>query len=296
MIFYQLSAAQYQKHDITIHFPADQEKLARLIVDNLWDDIDTFQRQIGQYPELKIKIIMANDQEQYHNIIGESSPIIEFSQAVYIPSRATILLQNPRDRKNFSQLREIILHEYIHHFVHDQIKNPPLWFNEGMAVYYSGGLSYRREMNFIKNYLLGNSLNLNQMRQSYPENRIEWESFYAKSALAVKYLATEKPQRFQNFWQNLQADRDFSSAFIRSFYFTPREFAYFFEQYSQDNFHLGLLLSGSGLIWALLPLIFLWALLKRSLKNRRIKKRWQEYETRQNGEKNSPENIDKENL
>ena len=252
-----------------------------MIVDNLWEDIDTFQRKIGQYPELKIKIIMASDKTEYHEIIGRSSPIIEFSQAVYIPSRATILLQNPRDMKNFSRLREIILHEYIHHFVHAQIKNPPLWFNEGMAVYYSGGLTYRRELNFIKNYLLGNSQSLNQMRRRYPQNRIEWESFYANSALAVKYLATEKAQRFQKFWQNLQTEREFSAAFIRSFYFTPSEFSYFFEQYSQDNFRLGLLLSSSGLIWALLPLIFLLALLRRSIKNRRIRKRWQEYEARQ---------------
>lgn len=270
-----LSADIYNSQDITIQYPTEQVKLAKLIVDNLAEDSDKFYRKTGQYPDLKTQIIMAEDNEHYLAIIGKHSPILEFSQACYIPRISTILIKNPYDLKNFNKLRQIVLHEFIHHFVYHQIKNPPLWFNEGMAVYFSNDLSYQREMNFIKNYLMGNSQTLVQMKHRYPENRLEWESFYAKSALAVKYLAKHKPKRFFHFWEALQKNPEFSAAFLSSFFFTPTQFSRFFEQYSKQHFRLELLLASSSLIWAIFPLLFIIGILRRKWRDKKTMKNWQ---------------------
>ncbi len=261
--------------NITISYPSKHHKAAKFIAENLLDDSETFQRKMGQYPELPITIIMAKNDEHYHQLIGQSSSIIEFSQACYKFSNQTIYIKNPRDIRNSSKLRKIILHEYIHHFVFHYIENPPLWFNEGMAVYFSNDLTYQRELNFVKNYLLGNSRKLKNMQSKYPENQIEWESFYSKSALAVKYIHKNEKLKFYQFWENVSHSGDFQQAFINSFYFTPDDFSNFFEQYSKKHFRVELLLASTGIIWAVLPFIFLIGVLRRWLINRKIKQDWE---------------------
>ena len=242
--------------------------------ENLLKDIDIFQRRIGQYPQLPVNITIAKNDKNYQELIGKSSSIIEFSQACYQGKNQTIFIRNPRDLKNNSQLRKIILHEYIHHFVRYYISKPPLWFNEGMAVYFSNDLTYQREINFVKNYLLGNSRKLEHMKSKYPENRIEWESFYAKSALAVKYLYNEKKGGFYDFWENVGKTKNFEIAFINSFFFTPDEFSRNFEQYSKTHFKIELLLASSGIVWGLFPFIFFIALWRRKIRNKKIEAKW----------------------
>ncbi len=273
-----LMAATYSKQNNTIHFQVKHQKFAKLILENLEDDIDEFQRKIGNYPDLPLEIYLTENDEEYRKYCGNEQAILEFSQACYSPKRRAIILRSIDDIKDISKLRQTILHEYIHHFVHSQIKNPPLWFNEGMAVYFSGGLTYRRELNFIKNYLMGNSLSLNQMRKRYPQNRIKWESFYAESALAVKYLSTQKKDNFYKFWEEVEKTGDFSSAFVQSFYFTEREFSGFFEHYAKKHFRLGLLLASSSFLWAIFPFIFLAGVLRRKIHDRKVLRSWKRLE------------------
>jgi len=270
-----LQAATYTKQNNTIYFQAQHEKFAYLILDNLEKDIDKFQRKIGQYPDLPLTIYLTENEAEYKQRCGNSQAILEFSQACYSPRQKAIILRSVDDLRDYSQLRQIILHEYIHHFVHAKIANPPLWFNEGMAVYFSGGLTYKRELNFAKNYILGNSSSLNQMRKGYPENRIEWESYYAKSALAVKYLSGKEGKKFFRFWENISKTGEFDSTFLQSFYFTSREFSTFFEQYAKQHFRLELFLASSGIIWAFLPLVFLLGVLRRKIRDRGVMKNWQ---------------------
>ena len=281
-----LSAYTYSKQKNTIHFQAKHEKFAKIILDNLEDDIDLFQRKVGSYPDLSLEIYLTENDEEYRKYCGNEQAILEFSQACYSPRRKAIILRSIKDIKSISKLRQIILHEYIHHFVHSQIKNPPLWFNEGMAVYYSGGLTYGRELNFIKNYVMGNSLSLSQMRERYPENRIKWESFYAESALAVKYLSSQKKENFYKFWEEIAKTADFSSAFVQSFYFTEREFSTLFENYAKKHFRMELLLASSSILWAVFPFIFLAGALRRKIHDNKILRSWQKMENNNRIEKN----------
>ena len=145
-----------------------------------------------------------------------------------------------------------------------------------MAVYFSNDLSYNRELNFIKNYILGNSLTLEQMKFRYPKNRIEWEAFYAKSALAVKYLFVKKRPEFYNLWDNAFPTKNFDRVFLKSFYFTPKDFSNFFEEYSKTHFRAEILLASTGIIWGILPLIFIIGVIRRKIRNRRMKREWEQ--------------------
>ncbi len=270
---------EYKKvtyEDIILFAEEKDLKTADIIVSRLNEDIQIFQKQIGSYLDMPVNVVIAPDHEEYLKWVEGHSKIMEFSLAFYNNRDKTIYLQNPKNLKSIGALRKILLHEYIHHFVGCYLKNPPLWFNEGMAVFFSGDMGIDREMNFIRNYLLGNSRTLEMMKYSYPKNRIEWESFYAKSGLAVKYLYNKRRLEFYRFWDYAISSRDFDSAFMKSFFFTPKDFSAFFEEYSKTHFRAEILLASTGIIWSILPLVLIIGVIRKKLRNRRIEKEWTE--------------------
>ena len=180
-----------------------------------------------------------------------------------------------------------MLHEYIHHFVGHFWKNPPLWFNEGMAVYFSRDMGFDRELNFAKNYILGNSRTLNMMKYGYPRNSIEWESFYAKSGLAVKYLYMKKKSGFYRFWDLAKQDFDFDSAFRKAFLMSTEEFSTQFENYSKTHFRVEILLASTGMIWSILPLVLIAGYIRRKIKNRQRMKEWKSEDREDDGSMDS---------
>ena len=266
---------QREENGLTFRYQQRDQQLIEQLHSLIIKDIDEFQRAIGFYPEIMGEIIIAPNMEFYQNIIAGHRGIIEFSEALYSPSEKRIYIRNPRDLKNFSRLRRIILHEYIHLFLDTQFDNIPLWFHEGMAVFFSGDLTFERELLYARDFLLGNSLNLNEMVGRYPEGRIRWNSFYAKSALAVKYLYTNHPDEFYTLWEYNDEPADFSLAFFRAFNLTPRQFSPLLEDYLKKRFRLEILLAFTGIIWGVLPFILLLAWLRKRWINSRIKKKWE---------------------
>ena len=270
---------EYKKisfENITLFSADKDQKVARNIALQLDKDIQVFQKRIGTYLDGPIRVVIAPDREEYSKWVGKHSKIMEFSLAFYNNRNQTIYIKNPRVLKSLSALRRILLHEYIHHFVNSFWKNPPLWFNEGMAVYFSEDMGIDREFNFAKNYILGNSRPLEMMKYGYPKNRIEWESFYAKSGLAVKYLYKQRRQEFYKFWDYALPERNFDSAFLKSFFFTPKDFSLFFEEYSKTHFRMEILLASTGIIWGILPLVLIIGVIRKKIKSKKIKTQWEE--------------------
>ena len=239
-------------------------------------DIQSFQKRVGSYLDIPVNVVIAPDSKVYESWINKHSAIMEFSSGFYYRHNRTIFLKNPKYLKNISNIRKLLLHEYIHHFVGSFWKDPPLWFNEGMAVFFSNDMGIERELNFAKNYILGNSLPLEKMKKTYPENMIEWESFYAKSGLAVKYLYSKKRGSFYLLWDKAETTGNFERAFLNSFFMTTRTFSDQFEDYSRTHFRAEILMASSGLIWGILPLILIVGVIRKKIKNKKTVESWED--------------------
>ena len=175
-------------------------------------------------------------------------------------------------RKNnplFDQLKHL---EKIHNLAVFHISSPPIGEGQIQGL----DLNLDREFNFVINYIMGNSRSLNAMKRRYPENRIEWESFYAKSGLAVKYLYNKKRNGFYSLWERSGAERDFNKSFFRAFFLTQDQFSRMFEEYSRSHFTMEILLASTGLIWMIFPLILLIGGIRKKFRNKKIEQRWEE--------------------
>lgn len=248
---------------------------ASIFIIQLDKDIQSFQKSVGSYIDIPINIVVAPNNKVFGEWTQKHSAILEHSSGFYNRRNKTIFLKNPKYLKNISNIRKLLLHEYIHHFVGCFWKDPPLWFNEGMAVFFSGDMGIERELNFAKNYILGNSLPLEQMKKTYPVNMIEWESFYAKSGLAVKYLYSKKKDSFYRLWDKAGSTGNFERAFLNSFFMTTRTFADQFEDYSKTHFKVEILMASTGLIWGVLPLILIVGVIRKKIKNKKTVETWE---------------------
>lgn len=281
LLFLFLSAFQFAKNisfqsdNIKITSDEKDYKFAKKIVIELQKDSEAFQRKMGAYPNLFVKIIIAKNKKQYQEITKAHTKIIEFSQAHFNNLTRTIYIRNPKDLRNINRIHTIIFHEYIHQFVGHYWKNPPLWFNEGMAVFFSEGISSQKIIDYTMDFYSGNSRTLKEMMSFYPENRIEWDSFYLKSALAVKYLYQNRKKEFLKFWEySNQYHKNFEPAFTISFMTGLDDFSLYFEEYIKENFKAEMLFASTKLLWYFLPIIFLFAIIAKKLKNRKILKKW----------------------
>ena len=279
-LVFSLSASNiiYEKihyRDIILFAEAKDTLAASHFIIQLDKDIQSFQKSVGSYLDVPVKVMVAADSKVYDEWTQKHSAIMEHSTGFYNRRINTIFLKNPKYLKNVSNVRKLLLHEYIHHFVGCFWKDPPLWFNEGMAVFFSGDMGIDRELNFAKNYILGNSRQLKQMRKKYPKNMIEWESFYAKSGLAVKYLYSKKRSSFYKLWDIAGTSRDFESAFLNSFFMTTRTFSDQFEAYSKAHFKIEILMASTGLIWGVLPLILIVGVIRKKIKNKKTVESWE---------------------
>ncbi len=263
---------QYQ--DIVLFAEAKDTTVASNFIIRLDKDIQTFQKKVGSYLDIPVNVVIAPDSKVYESWTKQQSAIMEFSTGFYNRRNQTIFLKNPKYLKNVSNIRKLLLHEYIHHFVFAYWIDPPLWFNEGMAVYFSNDMGIERELNFAKNYLLGNSRQLKKMEKRYPANMIEWESFYAKSGLAVKYLYSKKRKSFYRLWDKAGQTGDFKGAFLNSFFMTTRTFSDQFEDYSKTHFRAEILMASTGLIWGVLPIILIIGVIRKKINNKKIVETW----------------------
>ena len=255
--------------DVYLEYHKKDNKIAIELGKQLVADIGEFQKKLGHYPKLRTKIVIAGDKSEYQEYLSQQEGIQEFSQAIYKRSSNTIYLRNPRDDLRYNELSKILLHEYIHSYVYHYYINAPLWFHEGMAVYFSNDFGHNRELNLVRNYLFGNTKPLSEMQFNYPENRIEWEVFYAKSALAVRYLAQKKSVEFYKLWEEALPYRKFNAAFLRSFKYSPSDYSVFFEEYSKTHFKSEIILAISGMIWLIFPVLFFIGYLNRRQKMKR---------------------------
>jgi hypothetical protein len=268
-----LFADVYKINNISVDYLNTKPQLVINLVSRFEKDIFEFQKKIGKYPDLPIRIIIAANEKDYLHYAQTKGKIIEFSQAFY--SNNAIYLRNPANLQNFSKVNQILLHEYIHHFVHYYFENAPLWFHEGMAVYFSDDMSFDREFNFMRHHFGGTNLTLKQMQYQYPQNRGQWQAFYSKSGLAVKYLATKEKTKFISFWNNAKPASNFLDVFTKSFHFTPAGFSQTFQKYSKTHLIYGLLIAFSSLIWLVLPFILLLGWFRKYLRGKKMQKEWE---------------------
>lgn len=265
LLFSLLQAEQfYQVRGTNISFNCVGQdiKYAQFLLRRVDARISNFQEGVGFYPDQVLQVVIAPDKSFYERIAKQLGPIGEQSQALFTSKHNIVYIRSPRDGTAFQGIENTILHEYIHFFVSSSYDDAPLWFHEGMAVYFSGQYNWEMGYTLAKSYLMGSELPLSKM-DSYPESRLEWSAFYAKSAMAVRYLSMQYKEQFTRFWQLSDKHIPFSTAFYRAFFHTLNGFYVEADSAIKREMVGYMILVITGLVWALLPIVLIYGYYRR---------------------------------
>lgn len=278
--FALLFAEEWQRisnTDFVIHCQPKQREFAQEISIQLQERIDNFQKKLGVYAHKRVKIYIAKDSNQYQEWINTRTKIVEHSSAFYSTKTRAIYIRPLSDGKIFEKRFTILLHEYIHFFVHLHWDNPLLWFNEGMAVFFSEGISFRREIGLVRDQFLNIALPLKKI-YTYPDKRIYWEAMYAKSAKGLEFLFKKETDNFYRLWDYSKKTRDFRYCFKKAFRDTPENFSNRFEEKIESSTKTKALLLSLAFTWSILPFLVLIVWLIKKIKNYYIVKSWEDEE------------------
>lgn len=252
---------------------------ARKVLDRLILLQTNLHRKIGIWPIQPLSVHIARDEVEYKTWIqGSTNPVIEFSQAFYSLSSRSVFLRSPRFLHNHRRIPMILLHEYVHLLIHRIFPDAPLWFHEGMAVYFSEGFEYQRVASLSMGMMLGEDTPLSEMKKGYPRNPLLSGTFYGKSALAVLTLMDFRGGSFMEFWEKGVRYRSFERAFWETWYITPDEYSVVFEEIAGSWFNKQLLIMSSSLIWAGLPLLLIVSWIVKRFRKHRLEREWEEEE------------------
>lgn len=239
---------------------------------SLQNRISSLQMKLGVYPTTPLIIKILPSREAYTKFTAGKGKIVENSEAFYSPAERIIYVRSPEQLSTLVY-SDVLMHEYIHWFLDETLHNAPLWFHEGMAMYYSGQFGFNAYYNFTRLRFLGYRLSLNDMLYNYPEDRTYWDMFYLTSVFAVQHLDAHRHDEWLAFWNlvgynysrpaaDQTAKVDFITAFNVSFrqslYAFSRDFDKVQKRYDWQFPFVGI----NALILSLLPLVLILAWLR----------------------------------
>ncbi|HOD54908.1 MAG TPA: hypothetical protein PKJ08_10300 [Candidatus Cloacimonadota bacterium] len=289
--------------DFLIHiriYESKDEKYSRELKQLFSEQMDKFQRKIKQYPDIHVYIRISPNDKHYKELAKNRSRIVEFSDGFTDLRTKEIFLKNPRSIRDLQKYTELVLHEYIHLFISWYWPDAPLWFHEGMAVYFSEGISFERYSDFMRFYAYRPMNLIKDNPNSYPENPHFYSPYYFQSAQAVKKIYLDRQRDFEDLWDYKRMP--FDKAFLSAFNSSTESFLNNFDHDIRKNFLNGILFLVITLIWSALPVLVIIGALRKKRISRDIIKDWEkeqleEYEYIPEGsEDNKPDSINENKL
>ncbi|MDD3501346.1 MAG: hypothetical protein PHE19_02875 [Candidatus Cloacimonetes bacterium] len=262
--------------DFLIHiriYDEKDNKISRELKNIFSEQMDKFQRKLKHYPDIHVYIRISPNDKHYQQLIKDRSQVLEFSRGFTDLRTKEIFLKNPRSIRSLKTYSNLIMHEYIHLFIDWHWSDAPLWFHEGMAVYFSEGISFERYVDFMQFYAYKPTNLIKENPYTYPNNPHFYSAYYFQSAQAVKKLYQDNQKRFYELWDYKQIP--FETAFYTIYQQSSQSFLKQFDQDIKKNFHSGIIFMVISAIWASLPILVVIGNIRKRRINKRIIEEWE---------------------
>lgn len=216
-----------------------------------------------------------------------AAPIQDWAVGYAYPQKRRIVIKNPSFLENGKlELARVVKHEIVHIIfgarIGDQMKNVPLWFNEGIAMYGSEEWSYGHYWLMLTNVFSKSIIPLDRLSYKFPEEKRLAQLAYAESFSAVSMIARDHgDEKLREITDLLAMGEDMDSALLFATGMNLAQFQQQWMQYLTKHYKWFSILSSSMILWSAVSLIVVWAYL-RQRRLRRLKiAEWEEEESQQ---------------
>jgi hypothetical protein len=214
-----------------------------------------------------LEILVAPDRERFHEWAEGRSP--EWAAGIVLERGRVLLLEKSylADRTAAAQL---IRHEIAHIMLDRRLGMRPLprWFHEGFAQIHAGEWDMERLWLLSRAAWTNSAIPLMEIMHGFPYSGPRAQLAYAESQAAVQLLRKD-PEVWEHLLELLEANLSFSDALKRSTGRSFQEFRVHFDEEHMPGYRRVSLLFGTGPLFFLMMLIFLFAAWRR-LRRRRL--------------------------
>jgi hypothetical protein len=171
----------------------------------------------SRMPAGMIDIWVCNTQKEFQTFVH--APIQDWAVGCAFPLSRRIVIQNPKHIALAKlQLVQVLRHEIAHvlfgQCTRKAVKEIPLWFVEGIAIYFADEWVPSRHGTLLKHIFSKSILPLQELTRSFPRSQTGADLAYAESQDAIRWLVEVKGRdALFDLISELHAGSNFNTAF-----------------------------------------------------------------------------------
>ncbi len=265
---------------LTLSFPRGMgDRMAPLA-----DDAEAFKAELSSrlaQPLLShVELRLARSLEEMATLAPKDSPPPTYAVGVAYPSLALIILSNVEPKTyEGTNLVEVFRHELVHVAIADALANRhvPLWFNEGVSIFFSGENAWDRLNTLRDASLSGTLLPLAQLDRNFPPEGVNVA--YAESADFVRFLMRDQDRgRFAGLVSRVRDGQAFDAALADAYGSDTRRLEYQWQDDLSHRFSIWPAIVGGSALWVVAIGVLVVAYVRRKRKARAKLAQWAEEE------------------
>ena len=205
------------------------------------------------------------------------APIQDWAVGCAFPLSRRIVIQNPTHIALAKlQLAQVLRHEIAHvlfgQYTQKAVKEIPLWFVEGIAIYFADEWMPGRHETLLKHVFSKSIIPIQELTRRFPRSQAGADLAYAESQDAVRWLVEVKG--IETLWaliEQLHAGNNFTAAFEAAVGWDLATYNIRWHESLAERYHWASLLSSSYIFWgglgglALLGYLVCWNRRRRHL-------------------------------
>lgn len=238
---------------LRVAYPKGTESRIEPLVKEADDFKETLVDSFGQSVLDRVELRVARSADAMAALAPASLPPPPWAVGVAYPSVRLVLvsLVDPTSHEG-TDVPEVVRHELTHVALDDATAghHVPLWFNEGLAIHFSGENAMNRTSTLWSASMSKTLLPLADIDTSYPRDRYDVGVAYAESADFVRFLLREPDhERFGSLVERIRGGTAFDRAIGDAYGSDVRRLEFEWREGLSKRFTIWPALTGGSIVW-----------------------------------------------
>jgi hypothetical protein len=267
---------------LRIAYPKGTESRVEKTISEADEYKETLSAALGQDVLDHVEIRVARSPDAMAELAPPSLSPPAWAVGVTYPSVHLVLISlvDPTSHEG-TDVAEVARHELAHAALDDATSghHVPLWFNEGVAIHFSGENGLARTNQLWQASMSKSLLPLSDIDTAYPRDRYEVGVAYAESADFVRFLLRDADHtRFVSLIERVRSGSSFDRALADAYGSDLRRLELEWREGLSKRFTIWPALTGGSLIWLLGIGILVVAWMRKKRRAKATLERWEKEE------------------
>jgi len=249
---------------------------ANYVLNSLISSFPQLTMNIGASAYDLVSVYITPTEDIYQQFVGKNFP--DWSEGIASPSKNLVVLKSPDIMSEHADIGKIAIHELVHILLNKAVHGNPIprWFNEGLAVYYSGEKAFASGSLISKALITKSIIDLTEIDDVLVFYQGKAQLAYQESYLAVLYLFEQfGKDKVKEIISELGKGVPIDQALLNIIEMDMLDFEYEWNQHIKKKYRYRFLVDFDTYLWILILALFLLGFVLMRLRNRQTIKRWE---------------------